>query len=321
MINKILFNTWSGAFFNPGGGEVQLLNSKIELELKGFNIEMYNQWAPQKNIDIFHQFSINLGAEHVVQEYKNLNKKIALSPILWAKFHRESHIYKHIKNLFELSDILLTNSNAESLKLSRDFEIPLEKFHKTRNAITKEYLSITTKNIFRDTFNITDDFILSVANIDKRKNTHLLVEACQKLNKKLVLIGHIRDKDYFNDINFKFSNFLYLGAISNTDILKSAYKECSLFALPSLCETPGIAALEAASQGAKVVITQEGPTAEYFGESNVRLVDPRSLDSIISGIEMELKQTRSNDLSKYILNEYTWDKTAGDIIEGYKKIV
>ena len=162
---------------------------------------------------------------------------------------------------------------------------------------------------------------MSVANIDKRKNTHLLVDACQKLNKKLVLIGHIRDKDYFNDINFKFSNFLYLGAISNTDILKSAYKECSLFALPSLCETPGIAALEAASQGAKVVITQEGPTAEYFGESNVRLVDPRSLDSIISGIEMELKQTRSNDLSKYILNEYTWDKTAGDIIEGYKKIV
>ena len=320
MINSVVFNTWSGAFFNPGGGEVQLTNSKLHLEKKGIQVELYDQWAPQKGIALLHQFSIAPGVEHVIREYKNGGGKVALSTILWDELPKESYLYHHIREIMCLSDILFTNSDAESQKLSKGFEIPIEKFHKTRNAIPDDYIIPAKNNHFREEFNISDDFILSVANIDTRKNTFKLVEACQELNKNLVLIGHVRDSDYFNKIQSQFSNFNYLGPISNTDLLKSAYKECSLFALPSLCETPGIAALEAASQGAKIVITNEGPTAEYFGENNISLVDPSDLHSIISGIERELSMARSSELSELIAKEYTWDKTADDIIAGYQKI-
>ena len=55
---RTLFNTWSGAFFNSGGGEVQLLNTQRALVQKGANVQFYNMWEPQKDFDILHQFSI-----------------------------------------------------------------------------------------------------------------------------------------------------------------------------------------------------------------------------------------------------------------------
>ena len=50
---KVLFNTWGGAYFNPGGGEVQLNFSKEYLEKQNIQVELFNQWNPQKDFDIF----------------------------------------------------------------------------------------------------------------------------------------------------------------------------------------------------------------------------------------------------------------------------
>jgi len=43
-------------------------------------------------------------------------------------------------------------------------------------------------------------------------------------------------------------------------MLASAYAACDVFVLPSMFETPGIAALEAGLAGAKIVITKYGGT-------------------------------------------------------------
>ena len=101
--------------------------------------------------------------------------------------------------------------------------------------------------------------------------------------------------------------------------MKSAYKSCDLFALVSICETPGIAALEAASQGAKVVITSGGSTSEYF-EDDVTYVNPLHIENISLAIDSELGLSRGNRLKNRILEEFTWEKTAKDIIDGYKRI-
>lgn len=319
MGRKILFNTWQGAFFNQGGGEVQLKKSREYLEKLGHEVDLYDMWAPQKDFDIFHQFSIQYGVNFVVEGYKNLGVKIALSTIMWDLPSPDDFYFYHIKNLLDNADILLTNSDLESKKLAKAFDVDRDKFHKTRNSISEEYCTIDTARDFRDEFNIHGEFVLCVANIDQRKNTVNLIRACEKLDIQCVSVGHVRDATYFDSFKDDYSHFIYVGNINDIDLLKSAYQQCSLFALPSLCETPGIAALEAASQGAKIAITSAGAAPEYFGDL-VTYVDPYSLEDIISGMDIALGTESNGDLRHHVVENYTWDKTAQDIVEGYRKI-
>ena len=138
---KILFNTWAGAFFQKGGGEVQLLKSKAALEKKGFKVDLYDQWNPQLDVDVFHQFSIEVGVEHAVKKYKSLGFKVALSTIMWQPPGRGSAPFSRIKSILDNSDILMTNSDMESKKISDHFEIDISKFHKTRNSISETYFT------------------------------------------------------------------------------------------------------------------------------------------------------------------------------------
>lgn len=319
MSKKILFNTWSGAFFNVGGGEVQLQKSREYLEKLDCIVDLYDMWSPQKNFDVFHQFSIEYGVEHAVRNYKSLGCKIALSPIMWTVPQKDEFYYHHINNLFLNADVILTNSDLESNKLAEAFEIDINKFHKTRNSIADDYRTFETNSDFREKFSISGDFVLTVANIDTRKNTHNLIMACAESGLQLVSIGQVRDIPYFESFKGQYSNFKHVGGITDVELLKSAYQQCQLFALPSLCETPGIAALEAASQGAKIVITKEGAAPEYFKDM-VTYVDPCSLEDIVQGLNLELNLERNDLLRQYIIDNYTWDKTALDIVAGYSKI-
>lgn len=316
---KILFNTWSGAFFKQGGGEVQLLESKEALEKLGYEILLFNQWGPQLDIDLVHQFSIEPGVESVIKNYKESNIPVALSTIMWTLLQRGSHEYQRVEHLFKTADILFTNSDLESIRLSEAFEIDREKFHKTRNSISNSYLIQGASTLFQERYKIEGPFVLSVANIDNRKNTHLLVKACKELDIKLVTIGHIKDINYFNSFIDTFKGYIHLGPIEDEEILKSAYCSCSLFALPSKCETPGIAAMEAASQGAKVTITADGSAKEYF-QNQVTYVNPWDYQSIKDGIQIGLNSKSSSELKKNIIENYTWNKTATDLLEGYDKI-
>lgn len=321
MSKKILFNTWAGAFFSPGGGEVQLNNTKIHLQELSYKIDLYNQWEPQTDFDIFHQFSIQLGANYVVDGYKQKHqKKIALSTILWTDLAQTDFYYWQIRDLLLKADILFTNSDAESLKISKDFSIAPEKFHKTRNAITSEFTDSGTADLFNSKYKVGKDFILTVANVDRRKNTKMLVEICKELGLELVVIGAIRDQEYFEEFKGSYDKVQFIGPIYDTNMIRSAYNACRVFALPSLCETPGIAALEAASQGARIVVTDQGAAPEYLGNYAV-YVSPTDRDSVKNGLiaGMELKV---NGLQVYdIRSSYTLTQTAQDVAIGYNKII
>lgn len=316
MSKRILFNTWGAAFFIKGGGEVQLLESKSALEKRGYEIKLFDQWNPQTDFDIFHQFSSVEGVEYVIDAYQKMGKKIVLSPIFWDELTEEYPLHHYYKRLFSKADLLMTNSHAESEKIGRLFNIPPERFQKTRNSISDEYLTQGDPSLFLNRYALEGPFILTVANIDERKNTERLVRACEKLGVRLVSIGNIRHQHCFDSVKDS-PYFTHLGPISDINLLKSAYSACSVFALPSMCETPGIAALEAASQGAKIVITKEGPTEEYFQDLAI-YVDPWNIESITSGLRSALARIDSTlEIASFIKANYTWAQTALDIEVGY----
>lgn len=317
---NIVFNTWPGAFLKPGGGEVQLLQSKKALEARGYKIDLFDMWTPQSNFAIYHQFSVVGGLEDTFNAYKRSGKKIILSPILWGSFPVESDAYRYIHNMLVASDAVLTNSQLETIKITSDFSLDIRKFHKVRNAIDNCFQEDGDPELFRHMTGVSGDFVLSVANIDTRKNTKELVRACKALELPLISIGHIKDVSYYESFKHEYKGLVHLGPIQDASILMSAYRACRVFALPSLCETPSIAALEAGSQGAAIVITREGSTEEYFGDF-ARYVDPLKSASIIEALRVAWADGPRPGTSNHIRREYTWDKAAVEISKVYELVL
>jgi len=115
--------------------------------------------------------------------------------------------------------------------------------------------------------------------------------------------------------------FQHLGYVDHhSEMLLSAYAACDVFVLPSTLETPGLADLEAAALGAKIVVTQEGCTREYFGDA-VTYVDPLSVDSITAGIHQQLEASAPLGLSAKIADAFTWKKAAHQLIQTYTQVL
>jgi glycosyltransferase involved in cell wall biosynthesis len=160
-----------------------------------------------------------------------------------------------------------------------------------------------------------------VANIETRKNQLALIRAVRDLGLTLVLAGRVRDDAYFQQCMAEGNGFVrYVGALPyGGPLLKSAYRGCRAFALPSLLETPGLASLEAASQGARIVITSVGCTREYFHDM-ATYVDPHDVSDIRTGIAAALTKPHDGALRQHVLSHYTWKKSGEALVEAYGRV-
>jgi len=92
--------------------------------------------------------------------------------------------------------------------------------------------------------------------------------------------------------------------------------------LASLRDTPGLASLEAAALGCKLVVSDDpyGTARDYFPEGMVSFVDPLSSISVYRGIRDELLRERSDGLREFVLEGYTYPKVVKKLIELYNKV-
>ena len=293
---KILFNTYPSAFYTPGGGEVQLLKYREELIRLGYDVPLFNQWSPDVgNVDLVHYFSCQGGAIHFCGFVKNIGLPLFVSPNLWVT-EESKHLYGYddIRQQLCLADQIICNSDMECDLLGSVFKIPGERFYTVYNGVDEKFFEPISPEIFRNYFDIHGPFLLNVANIEPRKNQLKLAQVMREFpDTKLVLIGYERDPAYAKQcIEEGGSQIHYLGPLPhNSPLLRSAFYACESFVLPSTLETPGLAALEAMAVGAKVVVTDEGSTREYFGESAL-YVDPKDISSISQGIANSLKASK-----------------------------
>jgi glycosyltransferase involved in cell wall biosynthesis len=320
---KILFATYPMAFHTPGGGEIQILEYKKALERIGHSVSLFNQWAPNFNsFDVVHFFSCIGGSYNLCKFIKDLNLPLVVSSSLWiTEENKFNYDIDQIKRQLDIADAVVTNSLAESLTLSNIFLIDRNKFHVVLNAVSNNFLSPISPDLFRSKFGLTGKFILNIANIEERKNQINLAHAVNKLpGYKLVIVGHIRDQDYARKVfQTGGDNLIYINYIEDSNLLVSAYKACDIFCLPSTLETPGLAALEAYVNKAKLVITNKGSAKEYFGDKAI-YVSPENIDSIFDGLNFAIKQKHvrcSNEVVKIL----TWDDVIGSLEELYLKLI
>ncbi len=343
---KIAFYSYPSAFQNPGGGEVQLLKTKQALENKGVTVKLFDQWQDKlESFDILHVFGSVKDCLGLISSAKNKKVKIVLSTIFWSSFRRaffESNDFKarlelslrHLaklcfpyfpstrRKLMLLSDILLPNSRVESDQLMQLFGMPKEKIFVVPNGVDERFAS-ANKEQFSKKYGFRD-FILTVGRIEPRKNQLNLIRAVNTLNYHLVIIGNpVSDyPDYYKACKeIAGKNIHFLEGLDHEDqMFSSAYAACSVFVAPGWFETPSLAALEAGLCGARLALTSEGCTKEYF-LGHAEYFDPADKQDIAAAIKKAYSRDKDESLKQYIQRYYTWDKVAESTIAAYEKVL
>lgn len=318
---KIYFNTYAAAFQCPGGGEIQLLKSKEALERRGHEVVLFDPWRHDlRDADVVHHFSVQGGSYNLCAFAHRSAIPLVISPILWLAGGPNDYPMDDIRFMLSIADVLCPNSSAEVERFVEWFATPRERYHVTHNGVDERFFDPVPAQMFREFYSIEGPFVLCVGNIEARKNQLALLAAARQVDVQVILLGNVRDRAYFDRMTREYEGvFRYLGHLDHeSELLRSAYAACSAFALPSLLETPGLAALEAAAAGAALVITREGCTEEYFGP-DAYLVDPGDVGDIARQLLRALESTHPSEALRRRVRRFTWDHVGEELEQAYAK--
>lgn len=320
---KVIYSTFPWAFETPGGGEIQLLKYEQYLLQAGADIQRHDPWGAELgNADLVHFFSCMGGSVHICNYVKARGIPLVISASLWLT-EATQHLYPiaEIRAQLSLADAIVSNGDIESDRLAAILGLPRELFHTIRNACDPWFSQPEPASLFRNTFGIEGDFILNVGNIEPRKNQLNLILAARQAELPLVLLGHVRDKAYAEACFAEAGQGCrYLGSIAHENpMLRSAYAACSVFCLPSTLETPGLAALEAAAAGARLVVTAEGSTREYFAD-HATYVASDDVDGIAAALLDTIARPVSSSLKNHIEAQFTWNKAIEPLLTLYRQV-
>lgn len=341
----IYFYIYPSAFQTPGGGEIQLLKTKEHLQKRGIEIRLYDPWHDRlKKGDLLHVFGSVKYCYGLMRAAKEVGAKVVLSTICWSDWRsafftypdwrqRSLNVLRHLakacfpwtpslrKSMMQISDLLMPNSEAEARQLTRFFLIPPKKIVVIPNGVDALYEKADPKP-FVERYGLKD-FYLCVGRIEPRKNQLTLIRAHRGLERPLVMIGEAvsRYAGYESQCRREAAaNVHFLGPLPHdSELLRSAYTACDTFVLPSWFETPGLAALEAGLAGVKLVITDGGPTREYFGGEALYVV-PHRISNIRNALIFAAGQSRNGRLGEHVRKNFLWEKVAEKVAESYAKL-
>jgi glycosyltransferase involved in cell wall biosynthesis len=327
-----------------GGPLIQVLQTKTELEKLGVEVGLLDTWKPfnKSSADLVHLFSANLGTFHLARVLHEFSIPFVTSSIFFTQHSpafikasvRANNFLKKIKKgvwtdyaftqqICQWSKAVLPNTHDEGTLLSDGLGIPKEKITVIPNGVEPRF-EFGDPSLFKKKYGMKD-FILNVGHIGPvRKNVLNLIRAVKGIDHPVVIIGKITKGAYAEQCLEEASqnkNILIIDGLENgSEMLASAYSACKVFALPSLFETPGIAALEAALAGANIAITPHGGTKDYFG-TIAQYTEPNSIDSIRNGILSALHQPKNSILQNYVKKEFLWSVVAQKTLAVYKTVL
>jgi glycosyltransferase involved in cell wall biosynthesis len=341
---NVCLATYQSVMLLKGGPRTQILQTKRCLEKCGTNVSLFESWKEFQpdTIDLVHLFGANLGTYHLAREIHKLGIPFVVTPIFYTR-HSWPFVrsvigidrvvrsvargvwtdYSLVRDICSWAKAVLPNTDREGVLLEKGLGIAKENIMMVPNGVEERFYH-GDPSAFKSKYGI-ENFVLNVGHIGpERKNVLRLIQALQDINVPSVIIGRIEDNAYGRLCLAeakKNPRLLVLDSIPNdSELLASAFAACDVFALPSQFETPGIAALEAALSGAKIVITKHGGTEEYFGE-HAEYVEPTSWELIHHGIVSALNKQKEATLREHVRSEFLWERVAEKTTLVYDRVL
>lgn len=341
---KILIVTPLSAGIVNGGVRTQSFQTVKHLERPGIQIELFNPWKPvdPDEYDIIHIFLAGNETLSMARQLSGASAKLVISPVFYtrrgysaikAAIRFEKVFKPFVSGIFtdygikaeicRSADAILPNTQSEADLIEEGFRISKEKIKVVPNGVDLKFSDAKPDHFFQK-YGLKN-FVLFVGDPSAaRKNVWRLIKAFEDLDHDLVIIGSFNSNVYSRDcVKLASLNdrILLIDSLQNDDpLLASAYAAADTFVLPSLFETPGIAALEAALAGCKIAITRFGGTREYFGDEAFYL-EPKSIPSIVNTVKSALNSNYPAALKKVIMDHYSWKNVADTTMDVYKKLV
>lgn len=327
-----------------GGLWQQVEHTAEALRSLGVDVRLFqpSEGSRVREYDLCHVIGANIGSYQLARELRRVGISIVLSPVFFSR-HSPAFVrrslqfqrlvsrlalgiwidYRFVADMCDWAQRVLPNTQEEAEFVHRAFDVQREKMIVVPNAVDEKFYS-AAPDTFYEKYKMKD-FVLYVGHFgSKRKNVLQLIRALNTLDVPGVIIGEGKDQKYVDACRreaAKNKKLLMLGPIPyDSELLASAYSACDVFVLPSDYETPGIAALEAALAGAKIVITRYGGTREYFGEW-AEYVDPASQKSLLQGLRIALSKSRTTELREHVRKHFLWKNVGEKTLEVYKRVL
>ncbi len=162
------------------------------------------------------------------------------------------------------------------------------------------------------------DYLLAVARLVPEKGLHDLIDAlhASKSTTRLVIAGAAdHESDYARELMARAGDRVIFAGVQSRATLKCLYEHCALFVMPSHHEGLPIAALEAASCGARMLLSDIPANLDigldprnYFPVGDVATLTER-LDTDSAAFEIDSDTIRAR---------FSWDKAAEDTLAVYR---
>lgn len=218
------------------------------------------------------------------------------------------------------ASVVLPNSENEAALLARVHGVAREKIRVIPNGFGVNRLGGQAER-FRQKY-LTHvpaerPIILSVARVEPRKNTHVLLEASRGLGAVVVLLGapNPSEAQYAERVRrlceSEPNRALWIpGVPADSSDLADAYAAAHVHALPSWFETPGLSSLEAGANGCNLVAGLCRPVEEYLAHVAL-LVRPGEVPALRHGLERALAAPRDQlGQAAFIRERFSWDAVA-----------
>ena len=292
----------------------------------------------QEQIDIFYSpyYKVPLNAKCIV-----VSAILDLMYIIYEKyknnlnFFSESY-YKHFGKLYaDRSDIILTCSEYSKKDIINIFSVDPEKIKVIPLSVSDIYKTENESgkiSAAKAKYGIEGRYIYYIGNFKHHKNVENLIIAFRKIlpkfkDLKLVLAGpktHLYQQ-YLSLIHVLSiqDSVIFTGKILPEDEPHLLYNGAEVFVFPSLYEGFGIPVLEAFSCGCPVILSNSSSFPEVAGDAGIYF-EPQNKESIFEAISTILNENFDKEyfINKgyAISNSFTWDKTARQTLEIYKKL-
>ena len=310
-----------------GGTEVQATKTKAHVQANGYKVEFadYTSMYQFNDVSLVHFFTSDYIFWDIAQILLKKRIPYVVSSIYYPigvtaqltrlarRIPRTSFWMK--RRLLENAAAILPNSNSEAKRLTTTLGIRRNRMYIIPNGVDSSIVG-SNPAAFRKSCLPTPiqnhDFILSVGRLEERKNTLALTRAALELKIPLVLIGNLTCGDPYSSklssiIDARNDLICHIPALPpESETLANGYAAAKVHALVSWFETPGLSSLEAAANGANLVVGRCAPVEEYFAGHSY-IANPGSDADIRLQVQRAMSAPRDHfGQSEWTLKTFSW---------------
>ena len=164
---------------------------------------------------------------------------------------------------------------------------------------------------------ITEPFLLAVGRLVPEKGLHDLIAAFERTDyeAQLVIVGGAdHQSEYARELMARAGDRVIFAGVQSRATLKCLYERCELFVMPSHHEGFPLAALEAGSCGARMLLS-DIPANRDIGLDPHNYFPVGNVDALARRLNEDYEDLTVN--AEHIRSRFSWDQSAVDTIKVY----